>query len=63
MIFYDKSVGRKTGEYGFMVCMGLRMSPRFHIQKSAPPRCFPTHLPRDAKIKVKCVPTIHEEGR
>ena len=45
-----------------MVCMGLRMSPRILIQKRVPPSCFPTHLPRDAKIAPKCVPTIYKEG-
>lgn len=42
--------------------MALRMSPRIHIQKTGPPSFFPTHLPRDAKIKPNNLPTIHEEG-
>lgn len=45
-----------------MVLVGLRMSTRFPIQKSAPPSCFPPHWPRDAKIEPKHLPTIHEEG-
>jgi len=28
-------------ESGIYVCMALRMSTRFLIQKSAPPSCFP----------------------
>lgn len=42
--------------------MGLRMSPRWVIQKTGPPSNFPTQRPRDAKIKPKRLPTIHEEG-
>jgi len=38
------------------------MSSRFPIQKVTPPSYFPTHRPREAKIKPKDVPTIHEEG-
>jgi hypothetical protein len=45
-----------------MVCMGLRMSTRFPIQKSAPPSCFPPPQPRNAKIEPNGVPTLYEEG-
>jgi hypothetical protein len=36
-----------------MVCMALRASTHFPIQKSAPPGFFPTRKPRSRKIELK----------
>jgi hypothetical protein len=36
-----------------MVCMALRASTHFPIQKSAPPGLVPTRKPRSGKIELK----------
>jgi hypothetical protein len=62
-IMFNSCFGPKVylGEYGFMVCMALRMSIRGRTKIAAPPRSFPTHLPRDAKKRLKHVPILHKE--
>ncbi len=45
-----------------MVYIGLRMSTRFPIQKSAPLSYFPPHKLYNAKIKANSLPIIYKEG-
>lgn len=45
-----------------MVCMALRVSTHFLIQKSAPPGSFPAGQPRNEKIELKRRLFLYEGG-